>query len=121
MARKPVFAARVDRADMKTFPKEVRRDTPGQAQVEVTFLRTTLFECYGRKKGPKFYRGKTYVFDADFAQRWVKRNKAYLTEEGPPLPEENEKQAFRLGKGADLLEDESGGGDDDDALNEGEG
>jgi len=64
---------------------------PGQTgegeQKTVVFLRTRQYECYGRKKGPTFVAGKEYTFDAEFADRWLRRNAAYDVRFGPPEQE----------------------------------
>lgn len=74
---------------------------PGQTgegeQKTVVFLRTRQFECYGRKKGPTFVAGKEYTFDAEFADRWLRRNAAYDVRFGPPEQEVNEDEVVTSG------------------------
>lgn len=67
--------------------------TEGVDQIEVTFLRTVRFECDGRKKGPVFKQNDSHTFDAPFAQRWLKRNAAYVTADGPPQSAQDEAEA----------------------------
>jgi len=80
---------------------------PGQTgegkQTEVEFRRTVIFECEGRKKGPKFLKGRKYTFDDAFAQRWIKRNAAFDTSESPPVEMGDDEEQQRppvLEKGA---------------------
>jgi hypothetical protein len=69
---------------------------PGQTgdgeQKTIVFLRTRQYECFGRRKGPTFIAGKEYTFDAEFADRWLRRNAAYDVRFGPPeqQPDEDE-------------------------------
>ena len=84
----------------KKYPL-VKTGTDGVEQVTVVFTRTVQFECAGRKQGPKFGKGREYVFDADFANRWIKRGAAYNKADGAPEPqlEDDEDEVARESRG----------------------
>lgn len=76
---------------MSTKKEKAPWETGEGKQITVEFLRDVQYENEGRRQGPKFYRGRTYTFDAWFAERWIKRGAAYDVAGDAPEPEAAEK------------------------------